>query len=78
MTDDDDDLGMKAHRAAVERLDGCFEALLDEGEYVNGSGPAESPACAPFCGCTTCIVREVLDVAWDAWEMDKRTDPSER
>jgi hypothetical protein len=48
----------EAHLAA------CMEALWYE-ELENGDGtPPESPASAPFCGCDTCIVREVLWAGW--------------
>jgi hypothetical protein len=42
---------------ALAHLEACLEAE-DDWEAV-------SPAYAPFDGCYTCIVREVLMVAWD-------------
>jgi hypothetical protein len=54
-----EDLGAKAQALAEERLEACMEAIDDFG--------AGSPASAPFCGCTVCCVREVLDVAWAIW-----------
>jgi hypothetical protein len=44
------DFEAKAQQAAEADLDDLPE-------------PAEQP-CGPFCGCDTCIVREVLDAAW--------------
>ena len=54
-----------AQRAAEQRLKGCWAAqeFYDE-HYDDGEQPPEDPSCAPFCGCTTCIVREVLDAAY--------------
>lgn len=48
----------KATDAAEARIDECFSSLDDENlssEYVMA---------APFCGCTRCVVREILDAAW--------------
>jgi hypothetical protein len=55
-----------AQRAAEQRLEGCWEAQdFYDGDYdVVGEQPPEDPSCAPFCGCVTCIVREVLDAAY--------------
>jgi hypothetical protein len=44
-------------RKAEQHLEACWEAEWDDAE--------ESPAFAPFCGCTTCIVREVLMSVWE-------------
>jgi len=49
-------------RKAEAHLDACFEAMDN---WEDGDGEMESPANAPFCGCTTCIVREVLMSVWD-------------
>lgn len=53
------DPGTVAHRAVVARLDALYERLEaeDNGEDVDW---ADTPAVAPFCGCTDCLVREVL------------------
>lgn len=48
----------KATDAAESRLEECFASLDD----VDLS--SEYKMSAPFCGCTTCVVREVLDSAW--------------
>ena len=47
--------------AAERHLEACYEA---EEAYELGDDDVESPACAPFCGCITCVVREVLYAAW--------------
>lgn len=53
---------LEAQRAAERRVDECMEAMYEFEE--DGDDSTESPACAPFCGCTTCIVREALDAAY--------------
>jgi hypothetical protein len=50
-------------RKAEEHLQKCWEGLDDCGEGTEGYD--RSPAFAPFCGCQTCIVREVLMSVWD-------------
>lgn len=54
------DFGFEAQAAAEAHLCACHEALSadEDGEDI------ESPASAPFCGCETCEVREVLFAAW--------------
>ena len=52
------DWAVEAQRRAEEHLAACEEALHDE--------LPESPATAPYCGCDTCMVREVLAAAWEA------------
>jgi hypothetical protein len=47
----------RVQRRAEAHLDACF-AAEDEPTEV------DSPAFGPFCGCMTCIVREVLMVCW--------------
>lgn len=59
-----DDLAFAAHTAAAERIDllARLEELESEGETVD---PAEWPETAgPYCGCTTCDLREGLFAAW--------------
>ena len=53
------DVGVLAQRAAEDHLAACWEAL----DIME-----ESPASAPFCGCQTCEVREVLYAAWPIFE----------
>lgn len=55
------DWGLEAHRAAEAHLEACWEALMDETEGGDGDWP---DVAAPFCGCHTCEVREVLHAAW--------------
>ena len=45
-----------AHIAGRERLDECAAVLLDD-------APGENLE-APFCGCETCVVREILSAAY--------------
>lgn len=59
-----DDPGYAAQQAAEAHLDACEEALWAEEELEDGAELPDSPACAPFCGCQTCVVREVLFAAW--------------
>lgn len=47
-----------AHNASMRRLVRCYEELFDDEQF---EGPSE--ASALFCGCETCIVREVLHAA---------------
>jgi hypothetical protein len=56
----------RAHKLAQTRLDGCFSALY----AVEDDDPAiaADPSCAPFCGCSTCVVRETLDAAYPKLE----------
>ena len=55
------DYGAEAQKAAEAHLAACTEAMF---AWEEGDDLAESPACAPFCGCDTCVVREVLHAAW--------------
>lgn len=55
-----DQLAESASDAALLRLERAYHELMYEDEY-DGRG---SPPLAPFCGCFTCMVREVLDAAY--------------
>lgn len=50
----------EAHKVASEHLEQCHLAFMSEDE--------DDPSCAPFCGCVTCEVREVLYAAYDLLE----------
>lgn len=64
-----EDIGIRAQRAAELHLAACMEALSEWEELEDGSIiEIESPASAPFCGCDTCIVREVLWAGWSIME----------
>src|ERR1039458_1412745 len=52
------DVGVRAQRAAEEHLSACEDAMYEEDNGDSEELP-ESPACGPFCGCSTCVVREV-------------------
>lgn len=61
------DYGLEAHNAAAAHLQECWDYL----SYVNGlvetdnvESVGEDPASAPFCGCDTCQIREILWAAW--------------
>ena len=46
-----------------------FHSYMDRlmTEVLNGypeNGPTETLSGFPFCGCDTCVVREVIDAAW--------------
>lgn len=53
--------GLRMQTAAEAHLAGVNEALLLEEE---GQTDVDNPAFAPYCGCDTCTVREVLAGAW--------------
>ena len=56
------DWGVRAQRAAEAHLEACEEALYAaEGEEGEDQ---DEPGLGPYCGCTTCVVREVLYAAW--------------
>jgi len=54
------DFGLIAAWAAENHLEECHAADFHE----ENTGEDISPASAPFDGCTTCVVREVLHIAW--------------
>lgn len=56
------DVGLRAHAAAVAHLEACMDSLDSEDE--DGEPTVEVATMAPFCGCTDCVVREVLFVAY--------------
>jgi hypothetical protein len=61
MTDVDAFLPMQ--QAAERHLLLCWEASYEE-ENAEVGTEVPSPAVGPFCGCETCVVREVLAGAW--------------
>jgi hypothetical protein len=62
------ELEVHAQKAAEFRLAAANEFLWDEeeGEFADLHDEAKpSPYLAgPYCGCDTCIAREVIDAAW--------------
>lgn len=54
--DDPEEIALRAHRAAIERLEEAVGYMCDENEGSNLS--------ASFCGCDDCYVRECLHAAW--------------
>jgi hypothetical protein len=57
----EDALAGRAQQAAEDHLAACEAALWREEEGEDGP---ESPAHAPYDGCDTCMVREVLAAVW--------------
>lgn len=55
------DYGLEAHQAAEKHLEACDYALHVE---IDGEAPDFPETAGPYCGCETCIVREVLFAAW--------------
>lgn len=56
-----------AQAAGEDRLAYCQSQLYEDENPDEPPAPAAGEGqepCAPFCGCDTCIVREVLDAAW--------------
>lgn len=49
----------KAHDAAVGHITLCWELLDQENDGVDIDWSAY-PVMAPFCGCTDCVVREIM------------------
>ena len=64
------DVGQRAHEAVTEHLSGCWEAMYREEQSDDPADWPESPACAPFCGCEDCVLRETLHAAWPVFEAD--------
>lgn len=57
------DYGAEAQKAAEEHLNGCWD-WYDQQEYADVLGVPANPASAPFDGCPTCEIREILFAAW--------------
>jgi hypothetical protein len=67
------DWGHLAQKAAEKHLSACMETHF---AWEEGDESKVSPASAPFCGCETCIVREVLYAAWpilEKWALEEAT-----
>lgn len=62
------ELEVEAQRAAEFRLAAANEFLWleEEGEFagIHEEAKAMTDLAGPYCGCDTCLVREVLDAAW--------------
>ena len=59
----EEDAGIRAQRAAEEHLVAIWEA--EEALEDDPTNPdIDYPASAPWDGCDTCVVREVLHAAW--------------
>lgn len=68
MTDDVAFFAQAAQNAAEEHLAACWQ-------YLDNEDVPEPETAAPFCGCTTCEVREILHAAYPhlraMWEADQ-------
>ena len=58
-----DDHVTLAQQAAEKRLAYCNFLLYEEEDPEPWEGEVSEPVGA-YCGCDTCVVREVLDAAW--------------
>jgi predicted Fe-S protein YdhL (DUF1289 family) len=65
MTDTFDE---RVQHAAEDHLNACLEAL----DAYDANVQVNNPAYGPFCGCNTCVVREILSVTWDLMEAEAR------
>lgn len=61
MTDETYDYGLAAQRAAESHLETIYAYDCAE---EDGCAEGDHPAVGPWCGCETCVVREVLHAAW--------------
>ena len=69
------DFEAQIQRKAEAHLIACFEAM-DAWQESADFETEDSPEFAPFCGCTTCIVREVLMSVWDDLVNEIKSDPA--
>lgn len=53
----------RLQRLAEDHLLACEEAIDSD----------ETPAVGPYCGCHTCVVREVLAVTWEEMRAEATT-----
>lgn len=61
-----DDPGPDFQAAAERHLRAVLEAEDEQAEHPERD--VSTPAVGPFCGCETCLVREVLAGAWPVIE----------
>lgn len=57
------DYGAEAQKVAEAHIMACWDWYQDD-ETVDGHPQGDDPASAPFDGCPTCEVREILYAAW--------------
>lgn len=53
-----------AQRAAEAHLAACQDAMFEAFQIDDPQAWPASPSIGPFCGCDTCVVREILHAAW--------------
>ena len=68
------DWGYEAQKAAEKHMEAVWDAHY---AWEEGDETAESPASAPFCGCETCVVREILHAGWTVFEESVRVESSQ-
>jgi hypothetical protein len=71
------DWGALAQQAAEAHLVACEDAMDGEQDSPDPADWPESPACGPYDGCHTCMVREVLFASWPVLACSVLTDVAE-
>lgn len=61
--DNDKDWGQVVHRVVEDHLMAAQMTLWEESGEDEPETPVDVDLAAPFCGCDTCVVREVLHAA---------------
>jgi hypothetical protein len=64
----DIDHNLAIQQSAEAHMEAVWAAFYADEEAEPGDAEVPSPAVGPFCGCETCVVREVLAGAWPAIE----------
>jgi hypothetical protein len=64
-------LARRCHEAAESRIRACEDYHYRADSGVPDAELGEPPSSAPYCGCTTCVIRETLEAVWPIL-----TDPS--
>lgn len=72
------DYGHLAQKAAEAHLAACDDALYDYDEHGDDATVQMPETAGPYCGCSTCIVRETLHAAWPIIEQYVRANPEAR
>lgn len=65
------DYGWLAQQAAEQHLDALNEA---EERATDGEDVDWPDSAAPYCGCQTCVIREVLHAAWPYLQQQAATE----
>ncbi len=67
-SDREPDLGLAMQQAAERHMALVWEAHYAQEDADDPSIEIPTPAVGPFCGCETCVVREILAGAWPVIE----------